>query len=472
MATSRPLSGRQLPGRALLCLICLLTTLAVAQPQDDGETPPRAQAWLVDIDDVVGPATTDHVLRTLEEAHEADAPLLILRMDTPGGLDSSMRALIKGILESPIPVVTWVAPAGSRAASAGTYILYASHIAAMAPSTHLGAATPVTMGGMPGAPETAPEAEDEPAARDKPEEQADDSKRRGGTAMERKMLEDAVAYIRSLAELRGRNPEWAEQAVREGFTLTAPQALKRNVIDVLATDTRSLLEQIHGREVTMDGDATLTLDTAGLTVHQVEPDWRTRLLTVITNPNVAYLLMMIGFYGLVFEFASPGQIYPGVIGTICLVLALYAFQVLPVSYAGMGLILLGLAFMAAEAFVPSFGVLGLGGLIAFAMGSVILLDDAHMRISLPAIAGTALVSLGLFSWVLGRLWKLRNKAPLGGHEEMLLSSAVALADFVDEGWVRVHGEAWRARSAQPVHAGQHLRIVAINGLMLDVEPAE
>lgn len=445
-----------------LCLTIwlLATSLLVLAATQESLT---GKAVVVDLDGVVGPATVDHVRRTIADAGNDGAALVILRMDTPGGLDSSMRALVKDILAAPVPVVTWVAPAGSRAASAGTYILLASHGAAMASSTHLGAATPVTMGGMPGS--------SEPAEKPEDGKQDEDGKRRGGSAMERKMLEDAVSYIRNLAEHHGRNPDWAEEAVREGRTLTAAEAMERGVIDMIADDVPALLTQLHGREVRM-ASGKLTLDTAELLVVERVADWRTRFLATITNPNVAYFLMLIGFYGLIFELSNPGQIYPGVIGVICLVLALYAFQVLPVNYAGLALIILGMAFMIGEAFVPSFGVLGLGGVVAFVFGSVILLDDEYLSISIPMIAGTAMVSVGFLVWLLGRLLRIRKRPVLAGVEELLGMEATAAEPFDSEGWVRVHGETWRARSRAPVHAGQPLQITAVDGLTLEVRPKQ
>jgi membrane-bound serine protease (ClpP class) len=421
------------------------------------------KAVLVDLNDVVGPATVDHVRRTISDASAERAAVVILRMDTPGGLDSSMRELVKDILASPVPVVTWVAPSGSRAASAGTYILLASHGAAMASSTHLGAATPVTMGGMPGG--------SEPQSKPGDSEQDEDGKRRGASATERKMLEDAVSYIRNLAGHHGRNQEWAEQAVREGHTLTASEALEQGVIDIVADDLASLLLQLDGREVRL-ADKPHKLATAQLAVVEREADWRTKLLATITNPNVAYFLMLVGFYGLIFELSNPGQIYPGVIGAICLILALYSFQVLPINYAGLALIILGIGLMVAEAFVPSFGILGLGGVAAFVFGSVILLDDDYLAISLPLVAGTALVSVGFFVWLLGKLLRIRRHPVLAGMEEMLSMDALAAEDFSEEGWVRVHGEMWRARSSQPVRAGQNLRVTAVNGMTLDVTPRQ
>ena len=428
--------------------------------------PLAERAVLVELTGVVGPATVDHVRRTLKDAAEQQAALVIIRIDTPGGLDTSMRALVKDILASPVPVVTWVAPGGARAASAGTYILLASHGAAMAASTHLGAATPVTIGGMPGAP-TPEQPAEQPAGAGG--ETSQDDKRRGGTATERKMLEDAVSYIRGLAERHGRNADWAEQAVREGHTLTSEQAKAENVIDLLADDLPSLLQQLDGREVRM-ASGELTLHSAGLQVIEREQDWRTRLLAIITNPSVAYFLMLIGFYGIIFELSNPGQVFPGVIGAICLVLALYAFQVLPVNYAGLALIILGLSFMVAEAFVPSFGVLGLGGVIAFIVGSVILMDDEHIGISLSLIVSTGLLSFAFLGWFLGKLWRIQHRPVLAGNEELLTMEAIANESFGNSGWVRVHGEIWRAHSDQPVQAGEALLITRIDGLTLQVTP--
>jgi len=313
----------------------------------------------LDLDGAVGPATADHVARGLKHAAEENAQLVVLRMDTPGGLDTSMRAIIKDILASPVPVATYVAPSGARAASAGTYILYASHIAAMAPGTNLGAATPVAMDvpGL-GAPPK-PGEEGKPAPRD---------------AMADKVMSDAAAYIRSLAQLRGRNAEWAEEAVRKSVSLSAREALQQKVIDLVADDTTHLLKQVDGRKIRLASGSEVVLATVGAGVVKFEADWRTRLLTAITSPGVALILMMIGVYGLFFEFYNPGFGVPGVVGAICLLLGLYALQQLPVNYAGLALIVLGIAFMVAEAFVPSFGILGLGGIVAFVFGAVILID--------------------------------------------------------------------------------------------------
>ncbi|MGM0517497.1 MAG: NfeD family protein [Pseudomonadota bacterium] len=466
--------GRRGAWRLLLwpsLILVGLLWLLVAQAQDE-----RRQAVLLTVQDAIGPATADYVVRGIGTAEEHRAELVILQLDTPGGLDSSMRLMIQAILRSEVPVATYVHPAGARAASAGTYILYGSHIAAMTPSTNLGSATPVQLGGgggLPGMP--SPEGQGDPSPQEDSSAdgaenaEADDQPRRGQDAMERKVLEDAVAYIRGLAERHGRNAEWAEDAVREGFNLTASEALERNVIDLVAEDVTDLLAQLDGHEVTVDG-VTRTLSTEGLEVDREDPDWRTELLSVITNPNIAYILLLIGIYGIIFELANPGAIVPGTIGAISLILAFFALQVMPLNYAGLALILLGIVFMIAEAFVPSFGALGIGGVIAFTTGSIMLWDDPNLNIAWPLIVGVAIAMAAFSIWVIGRLLDLRRKKPATGHEEMIGMIGAAKEDFDTTGRVWVHSELWNADTRAPLRAGDKVRVVEIDGLRLTVEP--
>ncbi|MGM0985250.1 MAG: NfeD family protein [Pseudomonadota bacterium] len=470
------MAGHLLLLASLLCLALGALLAWQVQAQQD-----ERSALVMTVDDAIGPAISDYFQRGLELAEERDAELVVVAMDTPGGLDASMRDMIRAMLSSSVPVAIHVAPAGARAASAGTYLLYASHVAAMAPATHLGSATPVQMGGggLPGlggeeeneGQADDPAAEEEAADPEVADDTANDEPRRGETAMERKVLEDAVAYIRSLAERHDRNADWAERAVREAVNLTASEALENNVIDVVARDLDDLLEQLDGRSVVMD-DGQRTLATADLAVERFDPDWRTKLLAVITNPNVAYFLMIIGFYGLIFELSNPGSLIPGTIGIISLLLALFAFQVLPVNYAGLALILVGLGLIVGEALMPSFGILGIGGIVAFVIGSVMLMDADNLNISLPMIGGIALLAAGLMLWVMTRFIGLRRRAPRTGQEELVGSEATAVEDFEGKGHVRLMGERWNARSTQSLARGQAVRVTAVDGLTLEVEPLD
>ena len=508
----------------------LLCAVAGALPLwADAQTEAGAgKAYILTVDDAIGPATRDYIVRGIERAETEQAELVVLRLNTPGGLDASMRDIISKVLASEVPVVTWVAPSGSRAASAGTYMLYASHIAAMAPATNLGAATPVQIGGGSGGdgPATpieraqdaieeaagsgeadsseaaSPDATSGDAASESasdsssglpadsstdsstapgdadnaapPEDATEPSEPMAGSASSRKAVNDAVAYIKGLANRHDRNAEWAERAVREAVSLTASEALDANVIDVVAANLPELLQAIDGREVRMD-DGTERLATANLETVEIEADWRTELLAIITNPTLAYILLMVGIYGLILEGYNPGALVPGVIGGICLLLALYAFQILPVNYAGLALMALGLALIAVELFVPSFGILGIGGVIAVVFGSVILFDSdvPGLEMNTSLIAGMGLGSALIFGAIVSLAVRAMRRPRMGGRDAVTGQQAEAISTFSNgEGRVHLQGEDWRARSTQPIERGDTVRITHMEeeGFVLEVEP--
>lgn len=409
---------------------------------------------LLEVDGSIGPATQDYIHQGIEQAVSKKAAFVILRLNTPGGLITSMREIVRDILASPLPIVTYVAPEGSRAASAGTYILYASHIAAMAPATHLGAATPINLDIL---------------GSGLPQEEKSKEKSADQSTEQKKMLSDSIAYIKGLAQLRHRNVDWAEKAVKEAASLQADEALNLNVIDIVAQNIPDLLKQLNGRSVNVQNQ-TKVLSTQDLKVEAWEPDWRLRFLGVITDPSIAYILLIIGIWGLFFEFLNPGFILPGVAGTIALLLALYAFQLLPIHYTGLALTIAGIAFIASELYVPSYGVLGGGGLIAFFIGSVLLFDLKGYTTPWGLIIGMSAATLGFFLFILGFAIKARKRKIVSGHEALVGTIAIVQKDFEGVGWVKVDGELWKARSPLPFKKGQEVEVVKCEGLELMVKP--
>jgi membrane-bound serine protease (ClpP class) len=446
---------------AALALILLAGTAAGAAP-----------VQVLKVQDAIGPASADFMVRGIRKAADAGAPLVVIELDTPGGLDPSMRQVIQAILISPVAVAVYVSPQGARAASAGTYILYAAHIAAMAPATTLGAATPVAIG-LPGT-ERKPSEKDSETGRKsgKPDTPASSpSPQTPGDPMTAKQVHDAAAFIRGLAQLRSRNADWAERAVREAVSLTAGEALRDNVIDVVAKDLSDLLAQVDGRKVRVQAKD-VQLATRGA-AHEVRlPDWRHQLLSVIAHPSVALILMMIGLYGLFFEFAAPGHGVSGVTGAICLLLALFALQLLPVNYAALALILLGMGLLVAELLSPSFGFLGTGGIVAFVAGGILLFDDdmPGFGVPLPLLLGLAAASAAVVLLGGGMALKAQRRPVVSGREGLLDSRGEVLEVAEGEAWARVLGERWRVSSAGPLAPGQRIRVVGIHGLTLEVQP--
>jgi len=453
-------------------LLAIITLAGTSISQADGT------AVLLDMDGAIGVATAEYIISGIEEAEERGAELVIIRMDTPGGLVNSMRDIITAILGSDVPVVTYVSPEGARADSAGTYILLASHIAAMAPTTHLGAATPVSLGGddFGDDKDTDDDKDSESQSESESESESESDEQKDapapGSAMERKVMNDAIAYIRGLAEKHGRNADWAEKAVTEAATLTATEALEENVIDLIAVNQAELFQKINGREIEVN-NRIVTLETEALVVERIEQSWRIKFLSIIASPEILLLLMMVGIYGLMFEGYNPGAIVPGVVGVICLLLAAYALQVLPVNYAGLALIIVGIALIVAEAFVPSFGALGLGGIAAFIFGAIMMFDSdiPGFGISITFVVSLAVVA-GLFLlWLVSYLVKLRQRGAVTGRASILGGTGTAMDSFAGEGKVWLEGEAWAAVSKVAIEKDQEVIVTAMDGLTLEVEPA-
>ncbi len=414
----------------------------------------------IPVEGAIGAATAQLIQKGFAEAEDQKAALIVIEMNTPGGLDSAMRDIIKSILASEIPVALFVSPSGSRAASAGTYILYASHIAAMTPVSTLGAATPVSIGG-------------DGDSEEKDGEKQDDS---SDSAMRRKVINDAAAYIRSLAEERERNVEWAEKAVREAVSLSAEEALKEGVIEYIAEDLDALLKALNGQSIKINSEKTVTLDLDNVRIETFTPDWRLKFLAAISDPSIAYILLMLGIYGIVFEFLSPGFGVSGTLGAIFLLIALFGLQMLPINYAGFAFIFLGMILLIAEIFLPTFGMLGVGGLVSFVLGSILLFDTNVPGFDVPyvTIFSTAISLFLLFLFLTFYVVRsvFGSATTVSGNEQILHSLGEATEDFQGEGRIRLLGESWRAHSQAFIKRGQKVKVLAKTGLLLEVAPVE
>lgn len=456
--------------KLLIGINCFVLLCASQSTGNEPKVISKEFALILTIEGAIGPAVSDHITRAIEKAPASRAKVIILKMDTPGGLDTSMRKIVQSILASKIPVITYVSPEGARAASAGTYIFFASHVAAMAPATNLGATTPIQIRF---APDFQPQPEKQQPTIDNPAENSPSQDIKPRNTLEQKQINDAVAYIRGLASQHNRNANWAEQTVRQAASLSAEKAVEQNVADFIAQDIRQVLLKAHGRIINVNGKYTM-LDTAHLSPRFYDMDWRSNLLAVITNPNLAYILLMIGMYGIIFELSNPGIGIPGIIGAICLLLAFYAFQVLPISYVGLALIAMGIILMVAEAFAPSFGLLGIGGVIAFVIGSIVLMDTdlPGYQIALPLVAAFAFTTILLSMFVINIAVHAFKRKVTTGKESWIGTTAVAIEDFNGQGKARFAGEVWKVQCEEPVQKGEVLRVSAVNGLTLHVTKQE
>ena len=415
----------------------IINTLPISEKPIQAAT--GNNAFVIELEGAISPGTATFVTRGMEKAHEQGAVLIVIRLDTPGGLASSMRTIIKEILNSSIPVIVYVAPSGAGAASAGVMITVAGHVAAMAPGTNIGAAHPVSTGG----------------------------KDIGGT-MSEKVVNDMASYGRGIAEGKGKNGQWVERAIRESVSVTADEALKINVIDFVAIDMDELFRLVDGREVDLAGGKVI-IRTTDLKTEYFRPGFRDRVLKAISDPNIAYILMMIGLAGLYFELAHPGAILPGVVGGISLILAFYSMQTLPVNYAGLLLVMLGIIFFIAEIKVTSYGMLSVGGLISLTIGSIMLFED--VGVSLKLLLPTVLLVSGFFFAVAALAFKAYRTRPRGGADGILGEIGVVKERIDPEGMVFVHGEYWRARAAEKIEEGENIEVEGIQGLILKVRKA-
>jgi membrane-bound serine protease (ClpP class) len=465
------------------CLFCLLfaTAAVIGQKQadaaDQATAPPSLVVHLRLDDQAITPATVRFMRRGIRNAAELKAECIVIEINTPGGVLQSTQEFVVDMLASKVPIVVYVSPSGARAASAGVFITLASHVAAMAPGTRIGAAHPVAIGGLPFSPPQPPQPTESPAT---PDEKSDDTERKTLTASEQKLVNDTVAWAKSLAELRGRNAQWAAQSVSESDVLVATEAVELRVVDLEASDLHDLLRKIDGKEIELSGPngttISTTLQTADATLHEIEMWWGEQLLAVISDPNVSLLLMLFGVYGIIFEFYSPGWGVAGTLGVVSLVLGFFGLSVLPVNYSGLALILIALALFVAEAFVTSYGALAIGGVACLILGGTMLVDSptgflhVSLEILVPVAVATAIVTVFLVS----RIVKAQRSRVQTGSEAMIGLEAVAQNEFVVQddafaGQVQVHGEFWRALSPRKIAQGQHVRVEGREGLTLKVD---
>lgn len=428
---------KRIPLLILFILGLIFGALGAESPQAQEKAP----VFVIEVDGIINPATSKFIVESIDQAIEKGGQCLIIQLDTPGGLMESMRLIVKKILTSTIPVIVYVSPSGGRAASAGVFITMAAHIAVMAPGTHIGAAHPVSLG------------------------EGKESK-----TMSEKIVNDTVSYIKTIAKTRGRNAEWGEKAVRKSVSITEEEALKLNVIDLISTDLQDLLAKIDGKVIKFDG-MTRTLMTKGIKPRPLEMSWRYRFLDIISNPSIAYILLMLGIYGIFFELSNPGSILPGVVGGIFLILAFYALQMLPISYAGLALILFAIILFIAEIKVVSHGLLSVAGVISLFLGSLMLIESPteYMKISLSVIIPAVAVSGGFFVFAVTKAIKARLAKPTTGREGIIGEIGVAVTALSPEGKVAIHGEFWKAESAQPVQPGEKVQVIGIDNLILKVK---
>ncbi|OGP56466.1 MAG: serine protease [Deltaproteobacteria bacterium RBG_13_52_11] len=421
--------------KVLLSLLIVSAFLTIASAQGN-------VIYLLKIDGIINPASAGYIVKGIDKAEQEGASCLVIEMDTPGGLMESMRSIVKRILSARVPVIVYVAPAGSRAGSAGVFITMAANIAAMAPGTNIGAAHPVQMGEK----ETSKE-------------------------MEAKILNDTVAYIKTIAKQRGRNEQWAEKAVRESVSVKEDEALKLGVIDLVSPSLKDLLSRVDGRRIELSSDKVVALKTEGLEIKTLKMSFRDQFLSIISNPNIALILFLLGVYGLLLEFWSPGAIFPGVVGGICIILAFFAFQMLPINYAGIALILLGVILFIAEIKITSYGILSIGGVISLLLGSIMLIDSPaeFLRISfVNVILPVVVVSAGFFLFALTMVVRAHRRRPTTGKEGLIGKTGVATIDLKPEGVVEIRGELWNAVAEEEIKAGEKIQVEEMEGMKVKV----